>query len=189
MSKKPDNQIAAMITDYKAGKTLAEIGNTYGVSRQRIHQIFKREGVSSEGNGSHARTRARETAAAKARAARIMKSWGFTVQEYEAHVAEFGSSTNYDSPMRKYIDQRRNSERQGVEWKFTFKSWWAMWVESGKWNERGRGQYVLGREGNASTPMSPNTCRISTVSDIICGDFFSRGKAHRKDKPTPQTTA
>ena len=38
-----------MIALYKTGKTMEEIGTQYGISRQRICQVFKRHGVSTEG--------------------------------------------------------------------------------------------------------------------------------------------
>lgn len=174
--KIPPNQVARMVALYQEGKTLAEIGEHFDVSRQRVHQIFKVNGVSSEGRGVKARVIAKVQKVADARAARIKKSWGMTVEEYDAHVERFGSSTATDSPMRRYIEQRRNTRLQGIKWKFTFKEWWEMWEASGKWGERGVGKYVLGRAGDASSPMSPTTCKVTTVSEIITGDFFSRNR-------------
>lgn len=166
-----------MIDLYKSGKTLAEIGQEAGVSRQRVHQIFKKNGVTSAGNGARVRPSAKKLAQAAnlvQRTARIRASWDLSLDEYDAHVAQYGSSTGTDSPMRRYIEQRRNAKITNVAWEFTFKTWWALWEQSGKWEERGVGKYVLGRQGDASTPMSPTTCKVTTVSEIICGDFFSR---------------
>lgn len=169
-------QVTQMIAMYAEGKTLAQIGQHFNVSRQRVHQIFKSNDVSSEGKGVRVRVIAKEQQVANAKAARIKSSWGMTVEEYEAHIEQYGTSTLADSPMRRYIEQRRNAKNHGVSWRFTFKTWWALWEASGKWDERGVGKYVLGRVGDATAPMSPATCKVTTVSEIICGDFFSRNR-------------
>lgn len=177
---KPEGYEEAMILDFKAGKTLSEIGQAHGVSRQRVHQIMKKHSVSSEGNGAKLRVLNKKQEAANARAARVMEKWGMSVEEYKAHVAEHGSMTNPDSPMGKYCAQRHRCKQLGVQWLFTFKSWWDIWQASGKWDNRGRAQYVMGRNGDATSPMGPNTCRITTVADIITGDFFVRRKVGPK---------
>lgn len=174
--KKPENYIEEMVLDYQAGKTLAEIGAKHGVSRQRVHQIFKDRGITSAGKGVHARKEARLKTLETAREKRIMQTWGLSLADYEAHVAVYGASTESDTPMHKYKQQQRHCLRRGIVWQFTFKTWWALWEGSGKWNERGRSKYVMGREGDGSTPMGPDTCRVSTLSEILCGDFFVRGR-------------
>jgi hypothetical protein len=51
------------------------------------------------------------------------------------------------TPQFYYNRQKQNAKRRGVSWELTFEQWWAIWQESGKWNQRGcgRGQYVMSR--------------------------------------------
>ena len=40
-----------MVTNYKSGKTLAEIGDVYGISKQRVQQILKCRGIGYKDGG------------------------------------------------------------------------------------------------------------------------------------------
>lgn len=171
-----NDRVKAMIAMYKSGKTLAEIAKEVGLARQRVHQIFKDNGISSEGHGAKVRTKKRADEKQAWRASRIKEIWDLTMEEYKTHVAKYGTSTTPGSPMQRYVEHRRNAGRDNTAWEFTFRTWWEMWETSGKWEERGVGKYVLGREGDASVPMSPKTCRITTVSEMLTGDFFNRNR-------------
>lgn len=43
------------------------------------------------------------------------------------------------TPKGRFIAQRQNACRRGIEWNLTFDEWWKIWEESGKWDLRGRG--------------------------------------------------
>jgi len=49
---------------------------------------------------------------------------------------------------RLYVRQRNTAKQRGIDWHLSFSEWWAIWTDSGKWNERGRsrGKYVMARE-------------------------------------------
>jgi hypothetical protein len=166
-----------MVKMYKEGKTQAEIGARYLIGPRAVSAIFKRIGISREGNGAMARKRAKDQIRKAVQALRIRETWGMSMEEYRSHVDEYGHSGKRGSPMYGYIHQRKDAGYRGIEWHFTFTTWWAMWQASGKWDDRGTGQYSMGRTGDASTPFSPATCKITTVSQIITGDFFSRDHA------------
>jgi hypothetical protein len=65
------------------------------------------------------------------------------------------------SPQGAYVTARVNAGRRGIEWGFTFESWWKLWEESGKWVWRGRkaGCYCMARLGD-SGPYAPFNCLI-----------------------------
>lgn len=172
----------AMISAFQAGKTMEEIGKDYNLTRQRVQQILKAYGISRTDGGNSAKHEKRVAETEQTRAKRIMKSWGLTLEEYAAHTNVYGTSGQPDSPMARYANQRMSCKRQGIEWKFTFKTWWAMWEASGKWDLRGKGQYGLGRRGDASTPMSPETCCVATVSNIVKDKSFVRSVAKKQRK-------
>lgn len=65
-----------------------------------------------------------------------------------------------------YRVQKRHARKRGIEWQFTFETWWAVWRCSGNWNERGctRGSYCMARTGDKG-PYSPTNVRICLVSE------------------------
>lgn len=70
------------------------------------------------------------------------------------------------TPKGKYIRQRANSHTRGIEWLFTFESWWKIWEESGKWEERGTGpgQFYMCRKGDIG-PYAPWNVDIKSHSE------------------------
>lgn len=57
---------------------------------------------------------------------------------------------NFEDAKCKYHQQLRNAKHRGKEFKLTFEEWCQIWVDSGKWEQRGckRGQYVMSRKGD-----------------------------------------
>jgi predicted DNA-binding protein YlxM (UPF0122 family) len=165
---------AEMLRMYENGSTLAEIGEKFEVSRQAVQKKFGRMGITSAGKGVKARKVVKEQAVEAAKKQRVKETWDMTTDEYATHVAKFGNSSDAGSPMYGYMHQRKKAKTRGIAWNFTFKTWWKLWEESGKWDERGHGQYGMGRVGNPSTPFGPSTCKVATISEIIAGDFFER---------------
>lgn len=97
------------------------------------------------------------------------------------------------TPMGKYITQRANADTRGIPWQFTFKTWWKMWQESGKWEQRGRGPgcYFMCREGDEGA-YSPENCRIATASSNALESWKLRkavAPALDPFRPYPRTSA
>jgi hypothetical protein len=65
-----------------------------------------------------------------------------------AHVAA-GKSCD-TTPLRAYQRQRGAAEHpRNIEWRLTLPEWWAVWRDSGHWDERGDGRgYVMCRKGD-----------------------------------------
>lgn len=65
-----------------------------------------------------------------------------------AHVAAGKSFET--TPLRAYSRQRRTAEHpRQIEWRLTLPEWWAIWIDSGHWDERGAGRgYVMCRNGD-----------------------------------------
>lgn len=65
-----------------------------------------------------------------------------------------------------YQSQKNKATSRGVPFLLTFDEWWAIWDESGKWDQRGcrRGQYVMARFGDAGAYERGNV-RICTAAE------------------------
>lgn len=88
----------------RQGKTLKEIGDHFGVSRQRIKQVFSKFNVDPEEVGVNVRTkRSRETVAA-----RYWYKWGDIDQQL------------YAEKRQKYRAKKANAKRVGVEFSVPF---------------------------------------------------------------------
>ena len=65
----------------------------------------------------------------------------------------------------RYAQQKCQADKRNVKWLFTFETWWKMWNDSGKWEQRGRktGQYCMARKGDVG-PYSVDNVDIVLVS-------------------------
>jgi len=64
--------------------------------------------------------------------------------------------------MRKVFNQQKsNAKRRGIAWQLTFEEWSKIWIDSGKWELRGRnsGQYHMSRPGDQG-PYAVDNVRI-----------------------------
>lgn len=165
-----------MANAYVRGETLQSIGARYGVSRQRVQQIVVRHGVNKTYSPRpllNARRLMQEDSAKSAkRDDRCMKVYGCTFEQAVAINGKRPRSKEYQTVAGKYYHQMRNARQRGIEWKFTLPTWWAVWLESGKWEERGRGPgYCMGRYGD-SGPYSPENVYICTIGENFSDSYL-----------------
>lgn len=93
------------------------------------------------------------------------------------------------TPRGRYTEQRKRARQRGVEWLFTFESWWALWQKSGHWAERGRtaGKYCMSRAGDAG-PYSPGNCRIILWEKNSHECCYGNGLCHTPPDLPPSDT-
>lgn len=146
----------AMAAMFMSGKTLAEIGALYDLTRERVRQIItKHHGMTRENGGQAVRAERRRDAAELRREAKSLKKNGCTFAEYR-ELVELGANlmaegaTRERTPVGAWNSQRSNARARGVEWSLKIWDWWQLWQQSGKWDVRGRqkGQYVMCRFGD-----------------------------------------
>ncbi len=157
---------------FQVGVTTGELGRQFGVSRQRIHQLIKKAGLV----GGRKLVPSKAARKQAAREARLMAKWGCTHAEW----LEFRRMAEYhkDTPMGRFALQKKNAHQRGVEWNLTFKEWWAIWVDSGKWYRRGKmiGEYVMARFKDQG-PYSVDNVYITTSSENCRdGRLCARGR-------------
>lgn len=66
------------------------------------------------------------------------------------------------TPKGRYSIQKRSAKKRGIEWHYTFETWWEKWQESGNWDNRGctRGSHVMSRYNDIG-PYSPENTYIN----------------------------
>jgi DNA-binding CsgD family transcriptional regulator len=140
----------AMCEMYRAGRTLQQIGDVFGVTRERVRQLIRPMGVARKDGGRAqavaAAKRARQDRLAAAREAKAMRTYGCGYAE--AKRLNFGMQfADIGSPAYAYMRDRCNHTRHGGIFALTFPQWISLFESAGGiWN-RGRfaGGLVLGR--------------------------------------------
>lgn len=90
---------------------------------------------------------------------------------------------------KKYCQHKRNAIKRNILWEITYIQWIKIWLESGKWSQRGcrKGQYCMARF-NDEGPYAPdnvkiilhaeNTQEAHTISQRMPGKKYFLGKKH-----------
>jgi len=171
----PNEREQRCIDRYKRGDTSATIAASEGVSRQRIQQLLARYGITRLDGGQRHRWPLRLAAAMDKRAARherCMAKWGISLAEHKAITAKYGKTHESRSPFCKFIQQRKNARQRNIEWRITFREWWTIWQDSGRWEQRGRGQgYCMARKLDQG-PYAPENVYICTIGENFSDSYL-----------------
>ncbi len=137
-----------MASKYQSGATLQEIGDFYGITRERVRQLISgHTNTTSKDGGVAVRSSARKAALQKRREQKYWSTHGMSETEFNS--INDKSTPYWHRPIGCFKRQKQNSRTRGIEWKLTFAEWWAIWSASGKWDERGRGSgYCMARHGD-----------------------------------------
>lgn len=85
-----------------------------------------------------------------------------------------------------YNHQRLNARYRGIAWEISFPEWWCLWLESGKWEQRGKriGQYVMSRLKDVGP------YKIGNVEIVTCSKNCSDGRSltHARIRASTQMT-
>ncbi len=167
-------RVAKMTDLYKSGYTLQQIGDEYGITRERVRQILSREGVCRTQGGSHVRSVVSAIYKHKERKnadGRYVLTYGCTKEVAESLNGGERVSTK-GTPAYKYAAQRKNAHTRGIEWDITFPEWLAIWKKSGHFDERGRAKgYCMARYGD-SGPYHPDNVEIITIGQNFSDSYI-----------------
>lgn len=137
---------------YNGGRTLQSIGDDYGLTRERVRQIIKKHcGLTYQNSGRKALFVEKYKLMNQQRIERLDKRCleknGMARDEYRALLGLRDAGGR--PPQYRFREQRANAGYRNIEWHLSFSEWWSIWLESGKWSQRGRGHgYVMSRPGD-----------------------------------------
>ena len=148
-----DPRSEVMFSMYSAGKTLAEIGDAYGVSSERVRQILKKyhDHDRSFGGASFSAGQKKKTKVLT-RSEKCIKRHGCTLEDYN-NLLSIGKKMMADGQPRRrtpcgaFTQQKNSANQRGITWNLKLWDWWQIWEKSGKFYQRGRhsDEYVMCR--------------------------------------------
>lgn len=136
-----EKRVDLMRQMFSEGKTLREIGEAFGITKQRVSWLFAKAGVTAA-DGGHAVS--------------LAGRYGFkSVDEFEE------AKLMYPGCVKKFKQQKTNARVRGVEFSFTLASWLETWGPA--WFQRGIGgdSLVMCRVGDVG-PYAPGNVYIAT---------------------------
>lgn len=160
--------IKAMFHD---GKTMQEIGDEYGITRERVRQILKKLGIVYKDGGAHVRgLRVAGAKLNKRRSVRNLRTLAYYgCTHAEALNINGGMILSMPgSPADTYKDSRRSAIKNGFGWEITLPEWWDIWASSGKWAKRGRDttHFAMYRK-DEQLPFRPDNLEILRFGEGI----------------------
>lgn len=158
-----------MLELYKTGQTLIQIGEKYGITRERVRQILtKYHGTRREDGGQCEQARKKRKEFQRKREARAHKVWGCGYREYKRILKHEGK------PTYAYWMQRRNAITRKIGWELNLWQWWKTWEQSGHWKDRGRGKGFCMCRLNDVGPYSVDNVYIATGSENMQDYWVNR---------------
>lgn len=138
-AKASRERAARFVQMYQQGLTLDKIGRSHGLTRERVRQILKREGIAASEGGARMQSNLRKQRRATSLEAKALAAYGMphaVVQQLRA-----------DGVLRAYQSQKHNADTRGIDFTLSFSEWFLVWQASGKLHLRGRGKgrYVMSR--------------------------------------------
>lgn len=172
-AKGSDKRADAMAALYRAGYTLEQIGQQYGMTRERARQIMtKHLGIRRKDGGKAKQASVKRASRQRDKDRECFGKHGCSRAQYKSLMAigremEARGICRERTPIGAFCTQRCNSRRRQIGWELKLWEWWQIWHESGRWEQRGVGQgYVMARL-NDEGPYAAGNVYITTAIDNI----------------------
>lgn len=143
---------------FAQGMTLKQVGEEFGISRERVRQILKRLDIFPSDGGAAIKREIKKKELEDDRNAKSYAKYGVSYKALK-ELRRIGA-------LRAYQYQKRNAKIRAIPWKLTFIQWWTIWERSGKYQERGRAKesYVMSRIKDSGGYEFGNVC-IKTLQE------------------------
>lgn len=171
---------AEIVRKWKAGQTLQEIGDHFGITRERARQVIdKRSGLRAKDGGAMVRAAHKRRMAASKRHERYIEKFGLTLEQYRL------VPTNL---RRAFTMQRRSAGWRGIAWRINLREWLKVWEDSGVVHLRGRGRdrYCMARIDDEG-PYSPGNVKVITIAENCREYQTAKHEGTRKNTKTVST--
>jgi hypothetical protein len=169
---RPQKEIDDMASRFlKQGQTLEEIGDEYGLSRARVHQILKKAGVDMKLGGAALRLKKKAESAEKERLngeAEKAEKFGLSLKEFLKLKEENGNGIYMNDPesvFYGYMMFKRNQQRHypDIPFNLSFSEWLDLWKKSGL--ERNKSNWMIRKDRDK--PFEKKNMKIVPSSEAI----------------------
>lgn len=129
-------------------KTLQEIGDAYGITRERVRQRLKKHGYIRLDGGISMRSMADkiEKSFSDRGKSSLLEIKCFNYYGCSREFRDsYGDCNKKGSLPIAYKSHKNNAIRRGIGFELTLPEWIEIWEKSGHLDERGRGKYVMSR--------------------------------------------
>ncbi len=129
-----NNRKEQMIKLYRSGKTLEQIGNQYGITKERVRQIIRNSISAKEGG--------KTVSSIKSNKEKKDKKLNAEIQKFGCSYAE---KQLIPSKFRVAFTCKLKLWKATTTCSITIKEWYDLWLESGHIHQRGKGKgtYVM----------------------------------------------
>lgn len=151
-------------------RSMTDIGNLLGISKQRVQQILSKHNL----NSSHGGAREKAKIKRKSESLRIQKQRNEKCQrvygcDYDTAM-QLNGNKPFDtsgSPTRRYKTYKANNQRKGLIFNLSFPEWYAIWIRSGKYNDMGvgKGKYCMVKI-DPSMPITYDNVKIILFDEV-----------------------
>lgn len=166
----------AMRAMYVQGITLQAIGEKFGITRERVRQLLRRDGVAPKDGGQQLAVRIKRETKKAATVRRIEAKWGVSYSEWKAYRA--------DRTIHAFEQHRQNAAHRGIPFLLTFSQWLAIWKASGKLHLKGRGKghYCMSRLSDSGGYEIGNVHIQSCIENSKEAVKVWKGKPEKKNR-------
>ena len=141
MSEEKAKRNLLIVRQYQEGLTLAELANQHGVDRSRIKQILKSHGIDLTKGGFRVKNQKHHEALIDAREKACQEMYGVNLAEKAELDTLLSRKTKAVSTY--YVQHRFRMKRKGFRYELTYRDFVYCWLESGQWDNGGRGKAAM----------------------------------------------
>lgn len=174
-----NERIEAMEALARQGWTLERIGEAFDLTRERVRQLIS---IPKQERGVAILSKDKQRRRIAALDANKLRIYGCS----KAVLMQINGGqplSRHNSPVGQFAQQRKSAKQRRIPWRLTLPQWWAVWQESGKWDQRGRGKgkYCMSRKGDLGAYEVGNV-EIVTHSENSSSFYDNANRRSKRDE-------